>query len=310
MSNEKKYRGVIVPMVSVLTESLEIDYRSIDKYINFIVDTGTYPFVLGTTGEIASLTHAKKYSFIREVSRCLAGRSLLYAGITDNCIEYSIKAANDYAELGVNVLVAHLPYFYPLDNKLIERYFKKLASISPLPIIIYNIVSITHISIPIDIIDELSGHPNIVGLKDSERNWSRMEKLAERFEGRDDFSLFIGWTNKSYEALKIGFDGIIPNTGNIVPSLFRSLYDAVRHGHDVEAIDIQRKTERLSELVQNDKTMTRTIPELKSIMSRLNLCQPYVLPPLEMLSDSEASDLFDAFIGLNLEQGGTSIALR
>jgi dihydrodipicolinate synthase/N-acetylneuraminate lyase len=301
MTKEKKYHGVIVPMVSAVTESAEIDSASVNKLVNFVIDAGANPFVLGTTGEIASLTHAKKYALVKEVNQYLKGRSIFFAGITDNCIEYSITTANEYADLGVNVLVVHLPYFYPLDNKLIKKYFEKLASESPLPIIIYNIVSVTHISIPVEVINELSMHPNIVGLKDSERNWSRMEELAGLFEKRDDFSLFIGWTNKSYEALRLGFDGIIPNTGNIVPSLFRLLYDAVRRGSNGEAIEFQNKAERLSVLVQNDKTMTRTIPEIKAIMSYMGLCQPYVLPPLEKLSDSESSRLIDLFTRLNLD---------
>ena len=98
----------------------------------------------------------------------------------------------------------------------------------------------------------------------------------------------------------MGFDGIIPNTANIIPKLFNSLYEAASHGDVNTALEYQAKAEELSELVQNNRTMTRTIPELKTIMDHLNICAPYVLPPLEALSEREANRLVHNFNKLNL----------
>ncbi len=197
-------------------------------------------------------------------------------------------------------MVVHLPYFFPLTEKLVLSYFESIADNSPAPIIIYNIKSITHMSIPVNVIEKLSGHENIAGLKDSDRDFERVEILAEKFRDRDDFSLFIGWTNKSSEALHLGFDGIIPNTANMVPGLFQSLYNFAIEGKNEEAMKIQAKAEQLSELVQNNRTMTRTIPELKTIMNHLGLCKPFVLPPLEKLKESDAALLVKEYLGLDL----------
>lgn len=300
MKKRKKYSGVIAPLVTPLNDKGEIHDSSVEKLIDHVVNAGNFPFILGTTGEIASNSILNRERLVKLVVKLVNGKTTLYAGITDNCVKNTINTSKEYADLGVNTFVVHLPYFFPLTNDLMLKYYESIAENSPMPIIIYNIKSITHMSIPIEVIEKLSVHPNIVGLKDSERDYERVEKLAEKFKDREDFSLFIGWTNKSSEALLMGFDGIVPNTGNIVPGLFQSLYESAFSGYKEEAKKYQAKAELLSTLVQNNKTMVRTIPELKSIMHSLGICEPYVLPPLEPLTKSEQEVLIKEYKNLNL----------
>ena len=87
--------------------------------------------------------------------------------------------------------------------------------------------------------------------------------LGQSFKERDDFSLFIGWTAKSAEALLSGFDGIVPNPGNVIPAIFQGLYKAAVNSEKAKALKLQEKVNTLIELVQKNKTMTRTVPELK-----------------------------------------------
>ena len=300
MRKKKKYSGVIAPLVTPLNKKGEIHESSVEKLINYVINAGNFPFILGTTGEIASNSFFNREHLAKLAAKLVNGKTILYAGITDNCINNTINTAKKYADLGINTFVVHLPYFFPLTNDLMIRYYETIAENSPMPIVIYNIKSVTHMSIPIEVIEKLSEHPNIVGLKDSERDYERVEKLAEKFKNREDFSLFIGWTNKSSQALLLGFDGIIPNTSNVIPSLFQSLYESAFTGNKEEAEKYQTKAEMLSELVQNNKTMARTIPELKTIMHSLGICEPYVLPPLASLTDSEQEALIKEYKDLNL----------
>jgi 4-hydroxy-tetrahydrodipicolinate synthase len=297
---KKKYSGVIAPLVTPVTETGQIDKGSVERLIDFVIDAKNYPFILGTTGEIASNSFSNREILAKIAVEKVNGRKTLFAGITDNCLENTINAAKKYADFGVDLFVAHLPYFFPLNNDLMLKYFENLADNSPRPLMIYNIVSITHTSIPVEVIEKLSYHSNIVGLKDSERDWERHQKMTDLFRDREDFVLFIGWTNKSSESILIGFDGIIPNTANVIPKLFHSLYEAANNGKIDEALNLQARAELLSELVQNNRTMARTIPELKVLMNHLDICKPYVLPPLETISEKEAERLIHNFKKLNL----------
>ena len=300
MRTRKTYYGVIAPMVTPLTETGQIHPGSVEKLIDFVIEAGNFPFILGTTGEIASNSFANREYLAKLTAQHVNGRKTLYAGITDNCIDHTIDTAKKYADWGINVFVVHLPYFFPLTSDLMLKYYETIAEKSPAPIVLYNIKSITHMSIPIDVIETLSSHPNIVGLKDSERDYERVEKLAELFKDREDFSLFIGWTNKSSQALLLGFDGIVPNTSNVTPALFQSLYESAFKGEEQQAVKFQDRAESLSQLVQNNKTMVRTIPELKAIMNHMGICTPYVLPPLVRLTEKENVALIKSYVDLGL----------
>lgn len=297
---KKKYFGVIAPLVTPVDQSGKIDKDSVEKLFDYVMKSNNFPFVLGTTGEIASNTFENRTKLVEIAAGLTKGKTTLYAGITDNSVATTIETAKRYADLGADILVVHLPYFFPLTNDLMLKYFETIAENSPIPFVIYNIKSITHMSIPVEVVDKLSHHPNIAGLKDSERDYNRVEELAQRFKDREDFSLFIGWTNKSSQALLLGFDGIIPNTSNLIPGLFQSLYESAISGNEEEALKFQAKAELLSELVQNNRTMTRTIPELKAVLNHLGITKPYVLPPLEKLGDNEVEVLVKEYDKLNL----------
>ncbi|OGU54709.1 MAG: hypothetical protein A2V66_01120 [Ignavibacteria bacterium RBG_13_36_8] len=297
---KKKYFGVIAPLITPVDQSGMIDQDSVEKLFDHVMKNNNFPFILGTTGEIASNSLKNRKKLVDIAVNLTKGKTTLYAGITDNSVATTIETAKKYADSGVDILVVHLPYFFPLTDDLMLKYFETIANNSPIPFVIYNIKSVTHMSIPIGVIDKLSQHPNIAGLKDSERDYNRVEELAQRFKDREDFSLFIGWTNKSSQALLLGFDGIIPNTTNLIPGLFQSLYESAISDNEEAAMKLQNKAEELSELVQNNRTMTRTIPELKAVLNHLGICKPFVLPPLERLSDKEAEVLIKEYDKLNL----------
>ncbi len=300
MKKLKKYHGVISPLITPVLESGEIDDDSVEKLFDIILASEVFPFILGTTGEISSCSQASREHLAKLTGKIVNGKTTLYAGVTDNCIENIINVSKKYADWGIDVFVIHLPFFFPLTNDLMLKFFETIAKHSPMPIVIYNIKSVTHMSIPIEVIEKLSYHPNIVGLKDSERDFERAEKIAKKFKDREDFSLFMGWTSKASAALFLGFDGIIPSISNLNPGLFQSLYKAAISGNEKEAMQFQNLAEELSKLVVANKAMTQTIPELKALMNHLSICKSYVLPPLVQLTEKEKENLIKAYTSLNL----------
>ena len=81
----------------------------------------------------------------------------------------------------------------------------------------------TKVSIPLDVIGQLVGHPRLAGIKDSENNPKRLEELLQRFGGRPDFSIFVGVGALMEAGLQLGADGIVPSVGNLIPDVCRKL---------------------------------------------------------------------------------------
>jgi dihydrodipicolinate synthase/N-acetylneuraminate lyase len=294
MKNKKKYYGVVTPLVTPFGEDGSTDIKSLKKLLQFIIDAGTFPFILGTTGECMSMAVEQRIQLVRETAEFVGGKVTLYAGISDNAYSNTVFLAGEFKKMGVDVFVAHLPSYYPLNEKQIYNYFRDLADESPCPLMIYNIPSTTHTSITLEIVAELSKHPNICGLKDSERSLERIAKLAERYAHRDDFSILSGWTTQSAHTLLSGFDGIVPNTANLIPRLFTELYQAVSDDHNDKALDLQKKIDTWANLYQKDRSLGDVFAALKILMHEQGLCQPYLLPPLSPLSDEDKASLLRA----------------
>ncbi len=215
--SEKQYHGVIVPLVSPFNEDFTIDKESLGCITESIVDTDALPFVLGTTGEAQSMSKKQRDALVETTVRHTAGRCRVYAGISGNCLAESIEESERFAGYGIDVVVAHLPFYYPVDQVQAMKYFEELADRSPVPLMIYNIPSTTRFSVPVEVVNQLSFHPNIAGIKDSEQSIERMDQSIGLWKERDDFSYFAGWAAQSFYALKSGADGIVPSTGNLFP---------------------------------------------------------------------------------------------
>lgn len=289
----KKVSGVVVPMVTPLDAQHEIETESVLKLVNYLIEAHTAPFVLGTTGEAPSLSLRLKASLVAETVKATAGRMPVYAGISGNSLDLSIEEGKAYADLGVDFLVATPPGYFPLKTAQLMKYFEKLADSLPVPLILYNMPATTGCSLDIDLIENLSSHPNIIGLKDSERSEERIEQLSEIFKHRNDFSLLIGWAARSVVALKAGYHGIVPSTGNFIPEVYSQLFRSVQNGDDSRAAKLQEFTDAVGLLYQKGRILSESIPALKLLLSIKYLCGPDVMPPMYRFAKSEEANIIN-----------------
>lgn len=306
----KRFSGVVVPMVTPFTKEFKVDVAAVERITKHLISYGTHPFLLGTTGESTSIAKEERIKLVSATVKAAAGTTTVYAGISGNCLAEVIAEAQLFADLGIDALVSTMPSYYPVDEDQMLMYFEKLADVTPLPIILYNIPATTHLSIPLDVVDKLSHHDNIQGFKDSEKGKERMINAISRWKDRADFSYLLGWALKSQQALSLGADGIVPSTGNIAPGLYRTIFDAARNGNDLLAIAAQTKADYLSEIYQKDRILSRSLPVLKIMMAAYGLCETAVLPPLYQLSAEEERSVmvkmmaeFENLINVNNSNG-------
>jgi 4-hydroxy-tetrahydrodipicolinate synthase len=300
MNKEKKYHGVVVPMVTPFTNTGDIDLEAAEKITEHIVGSGACPFALGTTGETASIRTSAKTEYIETVIKKTARRTLTYAGIIDNSMATSIEMAEQFFEAGIDVVVACVPSYYPLTEKDITHYFENLARHVPGPLMLYNIPITTGVSIPLEIFDKLSHLPGIIGLKDSARDIDRIKQAVELWKDRDNFSYLCGCTILSMASLAAGANGIVPSVGNIAPELYVKLYNSVRAGDSEQAKQCQKRSDTIGDVFQKNKVLSESLPMLKAILHVMGFCGPKVLPPLRELNTDQIEALREAVKKLRL----------
>lgn len=287
----KKYCGVVVPMVTPVTSEGLLDTAAVGRIIDSFVGSNVNPLLMGTTGEGNSVSPTDARLLVETAVKAAGGKVTVYAGLTGNCIAEQRTQVDAFTALGADVIVATLPCYYALTPEQMENYYRQLADYSKIPVMIYNILATTHMSIPLDVIKRLADHPNIVGLKDSERDLERMQLCIEFAQSREDFSYFCGWAAQSFYSLTLGGDGIVPSTGNFTPGMFRKLYESATSGDLGTAQQLQVSTNDISKIYQAGRTLGQSLTALKVMMQTDGLCTPDVLPPLTRLSEAEENEI-------------------
>lgn len=285
MKTLNKYHGVVVPMVTPITKNNEIDIDAVKRIINNFAQYNVSALIMGTTGEGNSVSVESGVKMIKAASEAAAGRITIYAGLARNCISEQYDAAVKFIEAGADVIAATLPCYYSLTPKQMYEYYKNLADTLTAPLMLYNITITTHMSIPLDIIEKLIHHPNIVGLKDSENNIQRMEEALTLFSDREDFAYFCGCAANSAKALSLGADGIVPSVGNYLPKIYNDLFEAGISGNTEIADDLQAKTIEIGKINTDNLTLGESLAGLKVIMKMYGLCETYMIPPLTELEE-------------------------
>jgi 4-hydroxy-tetrahydrodipicolinate synthase len=276
----KKFSGVVVPMITPLTKDLQIDTNAVNTIMSEFAKNNISPLILGTTGESPSIGKEAGAIFVETAVKAKQSHQTIYAGLVGNQVQELIERAGQYAGLGADVVVSTLPSYYILTPQQMELFYTQLADASPCPVMMYNIKATTQMTIPLDVVEKLSHHPNIVGLKDSERDAGRLETCINRYRNRADFSFFCGWGAQSLHSLQMGADGIVPSTGNIVPELYKELYNAFLNKEYQRAEQVQLQTDEVAVKYQKDRTLGQSLAMLKAMMETKGWCQRYMMPPL------------------------------
>ena len=277
---QKRFSGVVVPMITPLNKDYTVDVVSVERIIKIFAENGIHPLVLGTTGESSSISEKESLKLVEVAVKSKGQNQCIYAGLVGNQVDDLITRGNQYISLGADCVVATLPSYYGLTSKQMTLFYNTLADKISGPIMMYNIKATTQMTIPLDVVEVLSVHPNIWGLKDSERDFERMEKCILKYHEEKSFSYFCGWGAQSYGSLKLGADGIVPSTGNYVPEMYKKLYDAALKNDWKNCEKWQQETDLVAQQYQKDKTLGESLAVLKALMNNKGLCNKTMMPPL------------------------------
>jgi 4-hydroxy-tetrahydrodipicolinate synthase len=122
-----------------------------------------------------------------------------------------------------------------------------------------------------------------------------MAHFIETYKNRSDFSFFCGWGAQGANSLALGADGIVPSTGNIVPELYKKLYQAVVKGDEATAARVQAETDKVAVIYQKGRTLGESLAALKVLMHAKKLCGTTMMPPLTELTDEETTTIRQLF---------------
>jgi len=284
-------------MITPLNSDFSLDVASTEKIIEHLIDGGVHGiFIIGTTGESASISPDVKNELIRLTCKKVDGRVPVLVGITESSFVQSLDLAAVAYESGASALVAATPFYINIDQDEVVNYYQKLADAVKLPLFLYDMPSHTKVKIEVESAVKLSAHPNIVGLKDSTGDKNNFSALCEAFKDQQDFKLFVGPEEILAEALEMGGHGGVSGGANLFPKLYVGLYEAFQKNEMEKVQSLQATIQFLSgNIYQNGTYKSSYLKGLKGSLSFEGLSNGVLALPLYAYSESELADLREKF---------------
>lgn len=243
MRSSGTIQGIFCPNMVPFDERGAVNENELRRVIDYLIErgiSGLYPN--GSTGEFVRLDYPERKRVIEiAVERAKkAGRDVpVLAGAYEAHIDLTVDTMNYYADLGCKAGAIIAPFYYKMSQDSVRAYFEELADRSKLPVVMYNIPQFANeISIPT--IVSLCRHPNIIGIKDSQRDLPRYMNTINKVRPlRPDFSFLIGCEEILLASLLMGGDGGTIATSGVVPEMIMKLYNLARQDKIAEATKIQ-----------------------------------------------------------------------
>jgi 2-dehydro-3-deoxy-D-pentonate aldolase len=88
-------------------------------------------------------------------------------------------------------------------------------------------------------------------------------------------------------ALRLGFVGVVPSSGNLYPERWHNLYAAAQAGDWTRAEQLQAQLDAIGAVFQRNRTLGQSLAALKAGLGVRSLCGPTMVPPLQALPAEE-----------------------
>ena len=233
------FKGVIPYLVTPIDESRTIKDDVLAGLCDDLIGFGVHGLTpLGSTGEFAYLNRQQRQRVVDATTDAAAGRAPVIAGVGSTSTADAVEQAIAYWRAGANGILAVLETYFPLGDQETEMYFRAIADSTDLPVIIYTNPNFQRSHLSVDVIERLSAHPNIVGLKDASTNTGRLLSIANRCGNSLD--LFAASSHIPTCVMMIGRKGWFAGPGCIIPKQSVALYNLCVEQRWDEAMTLQR----------------------------------------------------------------------
>jgi len=302
----KPLYGIVPPLVTPLCDRETLDLAGLQRLVEHVLAGGVSGlFLLGTTGEGPSLSHALREEVVRRVARQVAGRVPIVVGVTDTSMLESLRLAEVAAEAEALAVVLAPPPYFPVRQDDLRRYVEKMAEESPLPLVLYNMPSHSNLVFEPETVRALMEIPRIVALKDSSGDLGYFRRVGEIAAQRDDFSLLVGPEELLAEAVALGADGGVCGGANLRPKLYVDLFRAASRA--VGRAESRRVGELHAEVLRTAAALYRcdegsagVIKGLKCALSILGICRHVVAEPLQPLKPPHQAEIREKLTELGI----------
>jgi len=280
--------GVFPPVPTPFREDESLALDQLQRNLERWNQTGLAGYVVGgSDGEFVYLSVEERLEVVRAARAAIPSSRLLIAGSGMESTRQTIALSEGMAVAGADAVIVVTPSYYRgrMDAQAYERHYRQVSQASPVPVLLYSVPANTGIELPASAVITLAAEPNIIGIKDSGGNISRIAGLVS--DSPDGFQVLAGSASFFLASLAVGAVGCVAALANLAAEALIELLEAFTAG------DLARAQADQARLLKPNHAVTAGygVPGLKAAMDMLGFYGGPVRSPLGPLGEPERNDL-------------------
>ncbi len=290
----EKLTGIFAPIVTPFADNEDVDLAGLKHNMALYRRTPLRGYlVLGSNGENKSLSEDEKHAVVDAAMEGRGPGQIVIVGVMYEAQRHAARSLQRMASGGVDFALVQSPSYFKkqLTDDCLYRYFSALADEASIPLLLYNCPGFNGMTLSFELIQRLSQHPNIVGMKDSTPGCDlRVMELD-----CDHFSVMVGSIGKLRGFVEKGSIGGTVSFANYCPDLSVKLHQVIMKGEaTVESLD-----QRLKDI---NKCIAGQfgVPGVKAAMNLLGFHGGIPRRPLYPLNADQISEVKAALVELGV----------
>jgi N-acetylneuraminate lyase len=260
------FTGIMPAFITPFTADDRVDTRAIHQLVEFLLAArvdGLY--VCGSTGEGVLMSEEERRLVAATAIAAARKRIPVIIHVGAASTGEAVRLAEHARQAGADAIAAVPPYYFSPTREGLEIHYRRIAKAGGLPFIFYNLPDATRVQISVDLAQVLFKEGTIQGLKYTSYDLFNLRSIIDACG--PDFNVLCGPDEMLLPFLVMGAHGGIGTTYNIMPELFRALFDAWKAGSLAAAQQIQYQIDRIIAVLPKYGVIsaTKAVLEMRSI---------------------------------------------
>jgi dihydrodipicolinate synthase/N-acetylneuraminate lyase len=214
------YPTAMPAIITPFTSDGELDPTAHANNVSQMRSEGAAGFVVaGSTGEGPYLEPGERQSLVH-ATKAAAPDAFLLCGVNAESVRQAIAQIDEAESAGADAALVATPGTLVRGNESgVEEFYQRVADESGLPLFLYTVPKVTGYVLPTMSINTLGSHPNIVGIKDSGGDPTRILEIRESIDR--GFVVYAGASRALRASHENGGHGAITASANYAFALVR-----------------------------------------------------------------------------------------
>lgn len=280
-------KGAYTLLITPFKQDMSLDEEALKQLVLRQVESGITGIApLGVTGENTLMTDEEVAKVLKITVDIAKGKSLIVPDICVMSLWKGLERVKQFADLGADYIVVYSPFFVLPQADGMINFFETLADASPVPIIMHNAKGRTGVEMTPEITAHLAKHPNIIGIKDGNKQTDHLAKVIYLTRD-DDFEVFTGKDTTAFPFVASGGSGTFTVAGNVIPEVMEKMVYLALNGQIEEAKEMHFSYYSLFEAFRFETNPMGA----KKALELMGLINGALRPPLTSLSKGKTEIL-------------------